>query len=216
MIGPQVRHSRSCLISGYLSSRSPRASWVRTAGSGGGAGEADPLDVGVGTLALGSVEDGGDAGRGEEGRVGPVADMRRPTRRCRRTRPRPQQRLDDGASAAGLHRGRCRTVRAVTVRRGSAGRHSVRGASATSASTRRSGLAGEGAPFDGEHAPVGDGGLLGAAGDEGGVEVAGAEEGVRPAREVSVELRRRRRGGAGLRGWRRRRGVVGSRGRRRR
>ena len=49
------------------------------------------------------------------------------------------------------------------------------------------GLPGQGAAFDGEYAAVGDGGLVGAAGDQRGVQVAGAEEGVRPAAELVVE-----------------------------
>ena len=50
------------------------------------------------------------------------------------------------------------------------------------------GLAGQGAAFDGEHAAVGDGGLLRTTGDQGGVQVAGAEEGVRPVAQPLVEV----------------------------
>ena len=50
------------------------------------------------------------------------------------------------------------------------------------------GLSRQGAPFDREYAAVGDGGLVGAAGDQGGVQVAGAEEGVGPAAELLVEV----------------------------
>lgn len=57
-----------------------------------------------------------------------------------------------------------------------------------SASTRSRVSPREGAAFDCEHAAVGDSGLFGAAGDQGGVQVAGAEEGVRPAAQLLVEV----------------------------
>src|SRR5262249_61985274 len=49
------------------------------------------------------------------------------------------------------------------------------------------GLFGKGAAFDREYAASGDGGLFRAAGDQGGVQVAGAEEGARPAAERLAE-----------------------------
>jgi hypothetical protein len=50
------------------------------------------------------------------------------------------------------------------------------------------GFSWEGAAFDGEHAAIGNGGLFGAAADQGSVQVAGAEEGMRPVAELVVEV----------------------------
>jgi hypothetical protein len=60
------------------------------------------------------------------------------------------------------------------------------------------GLAWQGAPFDGQHTAVGDGRLLGAALNEGAVQVAGAEEGVRPPGQITVEVGERDEHGPGL------------------
>ena len=60
------------------------------------------------------------------------------------------------------------------------------------------GLARQGAPFDGQHTAVGDGRLLGAAVNEGAVQVAGAEEGMWPLGQVTIEVGERDEHGAGL------------------
>ena len=119
-----------------------------------------------------------------------------------------------GALAGVCIGGRCRTVRAVTMRRGSAGRHAVEQGGDVGLDAFE-GLSGQGAAFHGEHAAVGDGGLLGAAADQGGVQVAGAEEGMRPGAQLLVELAKATRWGRRP-GWRRRRGAGVIRGRRRR
>jgi hypothetical protein len=65
------------------------------------------------------------------------------------------------------------------------------------------GLTWQGAPFDGQHTAVGDGRLLGAAVNEGAVQVAGAEEGVWPPGQITVEVGERDEQGPGRRGaWR--------------
>lgn len=50
------------------------------------------------------------------------------------------------------------------------------------------GLPGKRSPFDGEHAAVRDGGLSGAAADQGCVQVAWSEERVGAAAELQVEV----------------------------
>ena len=178
-------------------------------GGGAGAGAADPFDVGVGSFPFWPVEHGGDTGRGQEGRVGPVRH------RGHGAGPAAASSVCTMGAVVGVSiGGRCRTVRVVTLRRGSAGRHRS-SRSAMSASTRsrvspgrvrRSTVNCSGRGWWTLRCRRLSGMRAGCRGRGRGVAGRGAVG----------RGGRRRQGGGRRRGWRRRRGGAVSRGRRRR
>ena len=152
-------------------------------GGGGGAGAADPFGVGVGSVAFWSVEHGGDACRGEEGRVGPVGHGGHGGAwSCGG-----EEGLDDGGVRGCLHRGAVQDGACVDGDPRVGGLASFDQAGDVGFEVFQ-GFSREGSPFDGEYAAVRDGGFSGAAADQGGVQVAGSKEGVGPAAELLVEV----------------------------